>query len=412
MGAFARLCSSSSRLRWTTPTELELTLSAPVRLGVLRQMEAANINAQFAVGSPYQKALDGGSDVEIPSGTVVGFRVPRVIDNFVVARDLADLLSLPGAAESAPGEYVLCADQEGQGGIKVICSSQDPAGAPPEIRRYHEAVKLWRLLLGRAEHQDAATNALLFFGLRRTEILPGFNTSDLKFNIWTDEIREFIQSPDANRVRLQIFSSALSEFLRDQNNGSAFPYLLRTSEHFARRLREGMAVHLAENSPEKLALEGQKSALEFSEKLEKVVSGLETKSLAIPVALLLSVKDIQAGAGVTTLNAMLVLSVLLFAVTMTLVHLSQHSVLEMLRASLENITTSLKMRGLEAKNPVIHELFEGLKKRRNTAHTASWVMCFAAWVPLALVVFVAFFADPKHPVGLSGPSSAPIGRTK
>lgn len=394
--AFANLAASSRRLQWIGPAQLELELSAPVNFTVLRQLADSGIVAEFTAGTRLQQLFDRRDPGEAPLGPL-RFKVPRLAETFVVARNLEDLLSVVGTFEKAPAAYILVDAQEAPRGVQAYCSNQAPNESPADARRYQDAVRLWGLIKGRAEHTDLETNSLLFFGLRQTKLAPGFSSEDLKVEVFVSEIADFILSTDAPKVRAQIFASTLSEFLRDQTPSTAFAYLLRTSEHFSRRLREGLAMHLAEHSPEKLALEGQKSALEFSEKLEKVVSGLETKSLAIPIALLLTVKDLQVGGGWTTTNTMLLVSVLLFAITMTLVHLSQRSILRVLGASAENITQSLRSRGLEEKNPVLTEVFAGLKKRRKLAQWASAIMCGAAWIPVVVLSVVVFLAAPKPP---------------
>jgi hypothetical protein len=180
---------------------------------------------------------------------------------------------------------------------------------------------LWNILQDHAEVE--VENSLLFFGIRRTEIAPGFTLDDLKEEIAAEAVRTFIQDTEGKKTRQTIFSSVLSEFLRDQKPGNAFPYLLRNSDMFDRRLKEGLAIYLAEHSPEKLAEQAREEALGFSEKLEKIIGGLETKSLSIPAAVLLAVKEVGPGAGWTVINIIIAASAVTYGITMWAVDHSQ-----------------------------------------------------------------------------------------
>jgi len=176
--------------------------------------------------------------------------------------------------------------------------------APPLVKRYHDALKLWQAFESQAEHAVQATHHLLFFGIRKTEIAPRFSIKDLEdADIALPEISEFITNTDRKETRKEIFHSVLSEFLQYQDVDRAFSYLLRQSTMFARKLKEGLAIYLSEHSPEKLAQEARAKYLELVDKLEKIISGMEAKSLTIPAAVLLAVSQPSIPATSTTVAA-------------------------------------------------------------------------------------------------------------
>ncbi len=117
-----------------------------------------------------------------------------------------------------------------------------------------------------------------------------------------------------------------------------------------------------------------------------MITGLETKSLTVPVALLLAVKDLQLGMGLTSLNLIFLCSALIYAGTMFLVHRSQIASLDVFNATIAEAKAGFNRKGLESDNPVLSEAFNGLARRSRAARHGSYLMCTASWVPFLSVV--------------------------
>jgi hypothetical protein len=324
-----------------------------------------------------------------------------------VAKDLGDLLSLGQTQVQVPAAYAFL-QESGSSNIFSYVSGEPWDDFEGSIKHYHQALGLWAILYD--QKQADLNGSLLFFGIiRRTEIAPGFGMDDLKDNIFTDGVAKFINDTEGKKTRSTIFNSVLSEFLRDQNPAKGFRYLLHNSEMFDRRLKEGLAIYLAEHSPEVLAEQARKSGLEFSEKLEKIIGGLEAKSLSIPAAVLLAVKEVAPGEGFTIVNSIIVVSAFTYALTMALVDKSQRTLLGVLQTTIATKRAELQEKGLEEDNPVLKEAFDGLTKRRKWTAIASGWMCAFSWVPLAGVLIAICLGSTSAtptPAGSSGSSGA------
>jgi hypothetical protein len=389
-------------------------IRGPIPFWTLRDLEAFDIFAANLVHRSertLQGLYDSGSDGGLPTGSDFTLQLPRVITRFVVAKNLADLLSLPSATWRMPQAYFLV--KEEQTDTSFCFTDQSTLDtAPALVKRYHTAVELWALLQSQADHITDA-QSLMFFGIRRIEIEPNYGIADLEGqNIAIKEISEFINELDRNETRKEIFRSVLSEFLRDQRPERGFAYLLRASQLFARRLSEGLAIFLSTNSPEKLTEEAVAKHFELAEKLEKVISGMEAKSLTIPAAVLFAVKEVKFGEGWVTLNTIILVSAGLYFAAMTVAHLSQRAMLRLLKTTMEKSTKELRDQGLSDTNPVLAVSFKNLNVRRRNSTIGSWLIWIFSVGPLIAVIYAAFLAPMPTPPEVKEPAMRIIPANK
>ena len=387
-------------------------IEGPIPFKVLRDLESFEIFATNLVHSTkttLQTLYDSGADGELPTDSVFTLRLPRVITRFVVAKNLSDLLSIPSATWRTPHAYFLV--KEEQSNVSFCFTDQlSLSTASPLVAHYHKALQLWALLQTLADH-STDTQSLMFFGIRRTEIEPNYAIADLEDDIAFKEISEFISQEDRHETRTEIFRSVLSELLRDQKPERAFAYLLRVSSLFARRLTEGLAIYLSSNSPEKLNEEAVAKHFELAEKLEKVIGGMEAKSLTIPAAVLLAVKEVKFGGGWVTLNTIILVSAALYFAAMTAAHLSQSAMLRLLKATIEKSTKDLRDQGLSDTNPVLAVSFKNLNLRQRNSTLGSWLMWIFSVGPLIAVIYAAFLAPVPKPPEVKEPAMRIIPAT-
>jgi hypothetical protein len=411
LGSLDKVIQACGPPDWCTSDSIRLTVNKSLlTFPLLRDLETCDLFVD-SLSHPSEASLqtryNGNDPGEIPIGSVIVLRVPRVVSRAVVAKDLADLLSVSSATWQEPRSYFLIAEEESQKPYCFTCEAS-LADAPPRVRRYHSVLGLWGLLREQADYVTSS-QALLFFGIRRTEILPRYEVADLREEIALQEIHEFITNPDRQKTRREIFRSVLSELLRDQQPERAFAYLLRVNTLFARRLKEGLAIYLATHSPEKLAEEAAAQHLELAERLEKVISGIEAKSLSIPAAVLLAIKEVKLGEGWITLNTIILAAALLYLIAMTVAHFSQRAMLKLLNATIHKTTNDLKDQGLAEANPVLSISFSNLSKRQKNSSLGSWLMWVFSSVPIIAVSYAVFFAP--TPVGPSA-NSLPTNSAK
>lgn len=385
-----------STLEWMSEDRLSVQVlgeACLITFAELRSLEDCGF--VVALNSPLrpeiQRDYDLQKDGELGASCCLVLTVPRELRKLVVARDLEDLLSVSRATSMLPKAYILTHDASDAGAVVGFRPDHD-SRLPAHLRDYHSAIRMWEILEGQAHH-TAASGALLFFGLWKVEISPGFALNDVRgISAGVRDVDIFMSNPDRQDTRREIFSSALSEFLRDQDPWDAFAHILRGIDRFARRLREGLALFLYENSPEKLAEEGRKQHFELAEKLDKTVGSIELKALSIPISLLLVVKQAEAGNGLTILNGILIAAVILYWLAMTIAHCSHLTTLKLVRDRVEKAIFDLKRRGLEAANPLLSVEFASLETRLTHCCRGIWLTWAFSVLPLAAVLLSSFLA--------------------
>lgn len=392
-------------LTWTRGNEVQMVLDkAPVDFDLLRSLHDFGLQSKLATQTA-QRLFDSGGAGVIQVGEAIELAVPRQWSKFVVAQNIDDLLSFPNAHDSAPAAYLLWELQRGEPAVSYVVGEATEK-LPPVQHRYHQAVELWNILKSTADHLNAEGN-LMFFGPKPSEIMPGFDRENLERKpLWEPGIRKFISDPDRQEVRHQIFRACLGDLLRDTTPEHAFRSFLQSTDVFERHLREGMAMYLADNTPEKLATEGRASAMTLSESLEKIIAGLEAKGLTVPAALLLAVKDMQPGTGIGGLNAVISASLFIFAATMFFIDRSQRAVIRQLIATIDDAVDGLMRKGLDKSNPVVNERFIMLKVRAVNAKRWSVVVCGVSFVPLLVVLCMSQFGALRPKASSSDVSGA------
>lgn len=387
-----------SALRWESSDRLSVQVLGEACLTTFAELRSLEIDDIFVESMDcsqrlnLQESYNLGQDGALGEKCILVLNVPRQLRKLVVARDLDDLLSISGATSKLPKAYILTHDKGGSNAVFCYTDSLREADVPAHIRGYHSAIRMWEILESQAHH-TSASGSLLFFSLWKVEIAQGFQIDDLRnVEAAVAEIDAFISNSDRQDTRREIFTSSLAAFLRDQNPSEAFAHILRGAERFARRLREGLALFLFENSPEKLAEEGRKQHFELAEKLEKTVNTVELKALSIPLALLLVVKQAEPGNGWTVINGIMVVAVVLYWLAMTIAHLSHLTTLKLVRDRVGKAVADLEERGLEATNPLLSSEFRSLNERLGHCFLGVWVTWIFSFLPIVAVVLASFLA--------------------
>jgi hypothetical protein len=401
--------------------QITLVVEKEVSLTALRNLEQFRIRPTFP-DPQLQKNFDNEDEAKLDPGQTFILELPRILGENVVVETLSDLLAVDSATIQVPPAYFLIKEEE-SGEPFCYTGESSLETAPSRVVRYHQAIEFWNLI---KRHVDTEKNDTLFlFGLERTEIKPGFLISDLASEIALDQVSRFVidsekselpkpdsaksdsEKPDSEtpnskepdsekyRVRRQIFRSVLSEFLDKQSSENAFAYLLRESTLFAQRLNEGWNVYIFSLSPKKLNQEAITKHLKLTEQLEKIIGGMEAKSLTIPAAVLFAVKEVQFSARWTTLNTIILTASVLYLLAMTVAHISQRSTLKLVKRTITKTIGDLKDQGLDGENVVLTDSFVNLESRRRNSAYGSWAMFIFSFVPLIAVIYAAFFASPR-----------------
>lgn len=363
--------ASDSVPRWSDGGELMITVGPNgLNPDVLKALEDNQIFSDFDTSAP--------SVGTVTPGTEIVFRHVNQAETLIIAPDLAGLLAFRKAKDREPNAYLLWNNKD-----PLFFTQGSPIDTIPEpVKSYHHAVRLWILLCEYAHYQDRVTKKICFFGIRKTEIAPNFNIDDLANPVDVSMIEAFVRASDAIEIRKEILASRISHHLKDQDPDRNFSFLLRTTGLFTRGLKEAMSIYLSEHSPEKLADEATKVAVDFTEKVEKIVGGLETKSLTIPAAVLLAYKEVDLSQTAVVGNIMIVFSTILYLAAMLWVWYTQGTLLDLLCDAIDKKRTEFEQKGLDKNNPVLKETFTKLKDRVFLSEKFAGAMAICSAIPL------------------------------
>ena len=386
---------------WLSSSVIHIqTLNGTLSFKLFRKLREEGIVASF-LDQSLNSRFDSEADGDIPEGTEIDLQVPRAAQSLVVCRSLADLLSIEGSVEEIPEAFILI-----DSGLESVyfCKGEDAEELPSLIESYIYAVKLWAIFCKEAHHVDRLSRDLLYFSTRRTQIAPGFTVTDLQSLTSIDPIKNFLRNEENSETRKEIFSAVISDYLCDHEREDSFAVILRSVKIIGKRLREGLAIYLAANSPAKLAATARSEYLVLSEKLDKIISSIEVKSLAIPAGLLLCAKEAEKGAFVSALNFVLFTSVGVFIHLMYKVAATQNNVLDGLQSIIGLTHDEFKNKGLDEANTALVVNFSTLSQRISSARVLLEISKRGSWAPLIGLIIVAFFGHPPAHVTATGAS--------
>ncbi len=337
------------------------------RSGFVIQFEELELNALFA--NDKINTLSAGIGIEL--------QTPQIASQLAVVRSLDDLIMLPGVQSGELAPCAICDEHE------FLAFNPGEPAPTAELQHLAEVIDFWQLLKTMCDH-ELEDGGLLFLGVRRVEIANGFTRKDLMPS-QIPEIIKFTRDLDREEVRKEIFKSMLMDILVEQRPENAFSYLLANLKLFARRLKEGLAIYLSDRSPAKLQREAEGKALSYTEKLDKLLSAMETKSFTIPAALLLAYKEVQPGAPTWSgANCVVLVTTSLYFLTMIWAYSTQKELINQLSAAVSTFRQDLQLKGLDAENPVLKSVCPSLERRISHAIIASRIMCACAAFPLLL----------------------------
>ncbi len=359
---------------------------------LLRDLEPAGFTPLFDNES-VTRAYETLNSNTLPTGCKVILKVPKRASKIAVVKSVDELIEMPAVQSGDLAAYIVCDATC----IYSYVANDGAVADTDELRSLSQVIEFWNLLKEISDHQQE-DGTLLFFSIRKVEVSIGFAKADLGGSEipW---ILKFARDLDREEVRREIFKSMLAEMLVDQSPEKAFSFLLNSLKPFSRRLKEGLAVYLSDHSPAKLQKGAEEKALSYTEKIDKLVSGMEAKSLTIPAALLVAYKEAAAGEPLLMGGNLVVLvTAMLYLLTMVWAHFTQRDLVAQLDGTVMAFAEDLERKGLDADNPVLKSVCPSLKARIKYAGFATWVMCICAGLPLLCIILQIQFGAPKAKV--------------
>lgn len=212
---------------------------------------------------------------------------------------------------------------------------EEQASFPSVLQAYFHASTLFRLLQGVADHCNTSDCTLVFWEKGKIILTSDYSKEDLAIPIEIGNLRsEFFESNTHSKQKHTIIRMALLE----EFNGCLtvrLGDLLKRFHTFSERVFSSYQLYVSEFSFEKIKAEIEKEKLEFTTKLNKVFSDIQSQLLAIPVALVLVGGQLESTNQWTLKNGLIWVGVLFFCILMNLLIRNQRNTLAAIRHEID-----------------------------------------------------------------------------
>ena len=244
-----------------------------------------------------------------------------------VFESLDALLQIALHQRNPPNRYSLLQEQYDSD------TSQNP---PPEIIRYHQAVKLSSVLSRAADVVDSTGERLQFIKGHEARIAVRltYTKNDLVdipgMDAW---MRDFVDTGLHQEQKRTLLRQSLLDLFKGHAEITLGQLLPRFAELDA-AVRASYAMYMAEFTFEKVKAEVEKDNLDSSIKIGKAVSDIQNQLLAMPVALLLAGGQMEPHLSVK--NIVLMLGSVAFAWLMNLLINNQKASLNSIKIEIDS----------------------------------------------------------------------------
>ncbi len=311
-----------------------------------------------------------GTEVDINScaiGEIVSitFKPPREIDCFF-AKDMEDLLECHGFI-SEPSKCFYVSD------IDEYCENK--VTSSPILLRYFYAINLYGFLSRLSDHTQKDLHEkphLIVITLSgKIDIEIQYTSKDLK-NLSADSnidslsvIENEILSPPHKGTKSSLFKKAISKQLKPVDEARHFATIMLFLNKIIKEYRNNYELFLNEFSFESEKDKLEKEKREYILKLNEVISGIHTKLLSIPAALILSAGQMKTPSDPNhaLTNSVIFLGAFVFLIIMAVI---THNLLTSLNAiKAEYIEKKARLANdlRESLYPDMKAVFDSLDKR-------------------------------------------------
>lgn len=348
----------------TNPLELAIWLTESV-------WERAKEGRSLTFTVPPSAAFSNIEDAsEAASILVAGNENSRQLEIALPAQffyGMSDFLEHPARRTTIPPRFYLAE-------LKFLHPS-DGGDIPDQVQKYFEAVSLFQLLGGLADHEVKSGGLfdLVFLGKEKIVITPDYCAGDLASLDRIEGFREeFIDSATHSEQRTTILKTALHEMFHGQPKVSLGSVLARFHD-LVERANNGYQLYVSEFSFEKVKAEVEKEKTEFTARLNKVFSDIQNQLLAVPAALILVGGQMKNVGRIEIANSLIWLGALVFAILMNLLIRNQRNTLQVVHQEFRHQWNRIKgnHKGVAQQ---FDDAYKHLETRYNHQRRLLWVV--------------------------------------
>lgn len=237
--------------------------------------------------------------------------------------------------------------------------AKDDLGLPEIIGRYRKVLVLIGLLKEAAAYLDEAKAELVFFRDGRFDVPVRYAASDLTAEL-DASIRKLIAQFDDTLHReqkLSMLASAVQETTARVEPRARFVELLCHVDDVTHALAESYRLFCSNFSYEKIKSDIQDAHIEFTTKIHKTFSDIQSQLLAIPVATVIVATQMKHAEGINSqfwINTGVLLGSVIFVVLFWLLVVNQRHTLTVLEEEIDR-----REAAIAKDHERIMDLFEG-----------------------------------------------------
>lgn len=218
-------------------------------------------------------------------------------------------------------------------------------------------------------------------------------------------IEKYIEDIDSYKEKKTIFLNELIHFLNDKKEDERFSELLQFFEEFQEKCNISFEYYLSNFSFNKIKIELDNSALEYSKNIRSVINESQSKLIAIPVAFILGCSQINYSVPISIKNAIVIISSFLFSYIISIFIKNQQSALDIIGDNIENYKDRYKkskIRELERKEleklpKLINQLYKKIEielatqnKKLNFLQKCNWLISIILLCSILLAILVNY----------------------
>ena len=253
--------------------------------------------------------------------------------NFFYIENLEELLERYSTEKPDKNYYIHSLD--------YVSTSQT---TPPEIKSYYNALQVIDVLKAISDHIEKKYPELelIFFQKEKLEILTRYSAMDLVNFDGINNLHSELTESDDKEKRQAIFKAVLIEVLKNQSKKERFSTILTSLDLFYEKYKNNYALYLSDFSFEKIKSEFEKEKIDYVKKLNQVITDIQNKIIAIPIAFILVGTQFEKAEQITVKNAIILIAAIIFSSLLHILLSNQRSTLLEIKTEIDELESKFK----------------------------------------------------------------------
>ncbi|MBF0583077.1 MAG: hypothetical protein HQL80_02440 [Magnetococcales bacterium] len=262
--------------------------------------------------------------------------------------------------------------------------------------RYSAVLKLIELLRKIANHEESDEGylKLIFFHEKKLELVVRYGAADMAELSGFSSLLDLLGSTPHEEQKQVILKVVLIETLQNLPSNDRFIGLLAAFGDICIKVKDNYELYVSGFSFEAAREKLEEQKMEYMVKLNAVLTEIQNKFLAIPLALLLAGGQMEDKGAFTWKNCSILAGAMLFGILMIIMVTNQKQTLSSIWEEID-----LRSKRYQKQSPVLYDqvkgVFEGLRKRHDHQLVILNVLKYAAGCGMLLTFWVFYKLTPE-----------------